>query len=218
MRMPNRNWRDRNRRPGRRQPFRDPKPTILVVCEGRVTEPEYFNALKKTCRNPRVSVEVVEGRGVPLSVVRAAKTLKDHASARARREHDDNLSYDSAWCVYDVDDHPHHHEAREMAEANSINLAISNPCFELWLLLHFRDAPGAIDRVALSSMLKGHDPEYDKHILPENYMSSYETAFLRAKRIDEAACARGDSCCNPSTTVYKLAQEIRSKTADDRTT
>jgi hypothetical protein len=207
--MPNHNWRDRSRRPARRQPFLDPKPTILVVCEGRVTEPEYFRALKTASRNPRVFVELVEGQGVPLSVVRAAKTLKDQASKRARRERDDNLAYDSVWCVYDMDDHPHHHEAREMAGANSINLAISNPCFELWLLLHFRDDPGAVDRVRLRAMLKERDPDYDKHITHPDYLHAYETASLRAKRMDEGACSRGDSGCNPSTTVYKLTREIK---------
>ncbi len=38
--MPSR--RDRDRRPGRRAPFREPKPVILIVCEGERTEPEYF--------------------------------------------------------------------------------------------------------------------------------------------------------------------------------
>lgn len=50
------NARKRQRRPGRQRPFREPKPTILVVSEGEVTEPEYLHGLQQACRNPRVTI------------------------------------------------------------------------------------------------------------------------------------------------------------------
>ena len=37
--------RDRDRRPARPAPFRDPEPIILIVCEGERTEPDYFARL-----------------------------------------------------------------------------------------------------------------------------------------------------------------------------
>lgn len=37
MRGPN-----RERRPGRREPFLDPRPTVLVLCEGEETEKQYL--------------------------------------------------------------------------------------------------------------------------------------------------------------------------------
>jgi hypothetical protein len=46
---------------------------------------------------------------------------------------------DEVWCVFDVDEHPKLAEARDQANANGIQLAVSNPCFELWLLLHFQE-------------------------------------------------------------------------------
>lgn len=161
------------------------------------------------CRNPRVTIQIAAGKGVPLSVVRVAKEFKEIAIVHSRREPDENLAFDSVWCVYDVDDHPHHHEAREMAVANQIELAISNPCFELWLLLHFRDNPGAQDRNALRSLLKQFDPNYDKHVSHPNYTTEFENASLRAKRMDASAENRCDVGTNPSTSVYKLTQMIR---------
>ncbi len=154
----------RKQKPGRRLPFREPLSRILIVCEGSVTEPEYFKGFEEICQNPRIKIQVADDHGVPLTVVRKAKELKEAAVRHSKRERDENIKFDSVWCVYDIDNHPHHHEAREMAIANDSNLAISNPCFELWLLLHFRDNPGAIDRADLRSMLKQFDPDYDKHV------------------------------------------------------
>jgi hypothetical protein len=39
------NARNRQRRRGRRPAFLEPKPVILVVSEGEVTEPEYIRGL-----------------------------------------------------------------------------------------------------------------------------------------------------------------------------
>lgn len=201
--------RDRNRRQSRRQPFRDPKPTILIVCEGLITEPEYFDGFWHACHNPRVTVHVSNDHGVPKTLVGIAKELKNRALIRATREGDDNLAFDSVWCIYDVDDHPHLHEAREMAVANGIELAISNPCFELWLLLHFRDSPGMQQRDTLGTMLKQYDPDYDKHVVYAMFSAGYEEAVARARRMDQFAEECGDAGCNPTTGVYRLTTLIR---------
>lgn len=52
--------RNRSRRQARTAPFRDPKPLILVVSEGKLTEPEYLRGLQRACRNPRVTIKVAE--------------------------------------------------------------------------------------------------------------------------------------------------------------
>ncbi len=73
--------RNRQRQQGRRTPFLDPKPTILVVSEGEVTEPEYLQGLQSACRNPRVTIEVAREHGVPKTLVRIAK---QHTAAICR--------------------------------------------------------------------------------------------------------------------------------------
>ena len=201
--------RDRERRPSRLQPFRDPKPLILIVCEGRITEPEYFDGFWRACHNLRVTVRVSKDHGVPKTLVGIAKEIKNEAQSRAKWEADDNLAFDSVWCVYDVDEHPRLHEAREMAEANGLETAISNPSFELWLLLHFKDSPGMQHRDAILTMLKQHDPEYDKHVDFTKYASGYDEAVRRAKRMDEATETRGEAGCNPTTGVHRLTALIR---------
>ena len=146
--------RNRERRPARRAPFADPKPTILIVCEGQVSEPEYFTGFTRAVRNPRVTIRIEGGAGVPQSVVEAAKRLKREAERQAKREKDDNIRYDFVWCVFDIDDHPNIASASQMARDSGIELAISNPSFELWLLLHFRDNPGMQHRNQITRLLR----------------------------------------------------------------
>ncbi len=201
--------RNRSRRPGRRPPFRDPKPIVLIVCEGEVTEPEYFRGFQSDCRNPRVKIEVADEWGVPRTLVEIAKRHKKEAAENAHREKDENLAYDSVWCVFDIDEHPHVPDAEQMARDNDINLAISNPCFELWLLLHFRDNPGMQHRTRIQDMLTAFVPEYDKHVEYATYSVGYLEAVTRAKRMDQAAKNAGESGRNPTTDVYRLTELIR---------
>jgi len=203
------NARNRPRRPGRRPPFRDVKPRILIVSEGEVTEPEYFKGFIKACRNPRVEIVIAPEQGVPKSCVSVAKERKQKAEADARREKDDNLAYDSVWCVFDVDEHPQVGEAKKMAQDNDIRLAVSNPCIELWLLLHFRDNPGMKSRHQIKEMLTYHVPGYNKHVNYETYAAGYSLAAVRAERMDQAAENAGESGRNPTTGVYQLTNLIR---------
>lgn len=203
------NARNRPRRQGRRPAFRDPKPTILVVSEGEVTEPEYLRGFQRAWRNPRVTIEVAKEHGVPKTLVRIAKQHKEEANTRAAQEKDDNLSYDSVWCLFDIDEHPEIGEAKEMARDNGIELAISNPCIELWLLLHFQDNPGAQLGAKMLALLKKHVPKYDKHVDYAMYAAGYSQAAVRAERLGQAAEEADEPHRNPTTGVYKLTELIR---------
>jgi RloB-like protein len=113
----------------RRRPSREPKIRILVVCEGKKTEPLYLRQLQHHVRNPRVHVEAVGPAGVPRTVVGTAIDPRGQAADEARRQRDENLLWDEVWAVFDVDDHPNVAEAKQLATANGIHLAVSNPCY-----------------------------------------------------------------------------------------
>lgn len=201
--------RKRHRRPGRSIPFRDPKRLILVVCEGRKTEPEYFAGFNRAHRNALVRIEFVKAHGVPRTLIDAAKESKGEALLSAHRERDDNLVFDSVWCVFDFDDHPEIPDALEMARANGIEVALSNPSFELWLLLHFRQNPGMQHRARIKEMLAEYVPGYDKSIDFADYSNGYSEAVTRARRLNEDAEQDGEQGRNPSTGVYRLTELIR---------
>jgi hypothetical protein len=202
--------RNRARRPARSQPFLEPKPTILVVSEGEVTEPEYLYGFIQFVKNPRVDVEVLGVGGAPRTLVESAKDRKKANEKRALRERDDNLRYDQVWCVFDIDEHPNPNvaDAKQMAQDNGIHLAISNPCIELWLWLHFADQPGMRHRHELQKMVKQHIPGYDKHIDFQDCRQGYGDAVRRAKRLDDDAQQDDEEGRNPSTGFWRLTEEI----------
>lgn len=201
--------RNRQRRPGRRQAFRDPKPIILIVCEGRNSEPQYLEGFSRSVHNARVAIRIQPGSGVPRTVVETAKRLKNQAKNEANREGDENLAYDSVWCVFDVDDHPNIADAQQMATDSGIHVALSNPSFELWLLLHFRESPGMQHRNKIVEILKTFVCDYDKNVDYGLYTAGYSNAVRRATQLEEAATASGEPGRNPSTGVYVLTEKIR---------
>ncbi len=109
---------------------------MLIVCEGANTEKQYFEQFAEFHHNSLVDVIVEGGKGVPFSVVQAAKKLRDDAASEALARRMNTSEYQSVWCVFDFDEHPNPNGAKKMATDNGMEVAMSNPCFELWLLLH----------------------------------------------------------------------------------
>ena len=204
------NGRNRKRSPPRKTPFREPKRRILVVTEGEFTEPEYLKQLAIASRNPLLEIIFApESGNDPKSIVGIAKGLLRESKRAARNHEDDHLRFESVWCVFDVDDHLRIPEAKEMALANGIELAISNPSFELWLLLHFRECPGMQHRDKILKLLKGYVAGYEKHVDFQLYSSGYGEAVRRATKMDDLAVALVEEGKNPTTGVYRLTELIR---------
>lgn len=194
---------------GRRRPLRAPLRRILIVCEGRETERRYFEAFQHEVRNPRVHVEIARQTGVPKTVVKDAISLREQASEEARRQRDENLLWDEVWGVFDVDDHPGLNDALELARQHCVQVAVSNPCFELWALLHFQEQHAHIDRHKLRAALQKHLHGYDK-VLDFNKMhGGYVEAVERARNLAARSKRDGEPMRNPNTGVGNLTESIR---------
>jgi hypothetical protein len=190
----------------RRAPFRESKPTILIASEGQETEPLYFDELKTRHRGV-VTVIISAGRSGQTNPRRVLKRLKEEISKRASWTH-----RDQAWLVVDTDQWSEA-ERREIqaavAEDTRIHLAASNPCFELWLLLHFRDAWEAITAADLGRLLKSSTcfGAYEKEAYDaSSLMGRIEDAIGRAKVAGHTAHNQWPT---PGTThVYKVVEKI----------
>jgi len=191
----------------RRRSFREPRARFLIVCEGKVTEPVYFNDVRRAERGI-VDLEIVPG-GVPKTVVERAVEMKKQSERDATRRQDENLRYDSVWCVFDVDEHPFVPEAKQQAQANAINLAVSNPCFELWFLLHFQDQTAHIERHKVRHLCRDHMPGYEKTPPCDLMRPHQDGAIQRAMQLENWQESRGNAGENPSTGVYRLIQQIQ---------
>ena len=193
----------------RRRPRRQPKPRFLIVCEGTVTEPCYFRAVRHAERS---LVELgIEPRATPKTIVERAVELKQQADRDAKRQADDNLKYDEVWCVFDIDEHPLIPEAKDQARDNGIDLSISNPCFEVWALLLFQVQRAHIERGKVQHLCRSHMRNYEKQLDYETLRPKYSDALKRADDLEKWHDARGTGGANPSTTVYRLVERIKAQ-------
>jgi len=125
----------------RPKPYRIPNPTILIVCEGKNTEPSYFEQF-------RVKSLKIEPVGTGKSTI----SLVKHAEAL-----DVLGKYKKIWCVFDKDifSNDNFNEAINRAGRNGYGVAYSNQAFEYWLILHFNDHQGAgLDRSNYNTTIK----------------------------------------------------------------
>ena len=191
----------------RRRPHRQPKPRFLIVCEGTVTEPRYFRDVRHAERS-LIDLQIEPG-GTPRTLVERAVERKREADGKARKLKDDNQKYEEVWCVFDIDEHPLIPEANDQARANGIELAISNPCFELWALLHFQDQRAHIERGKAQHLCRSHMHNYEKDLDYETLRPKYSNALRRAEDLEKWHDSRGTVGANPSTTVYRLVERIK---------
>lgn len=207
-------WRDRSLVRSARGK-RLPRSEIVIVCEGKVTEPKYFASFKDVCGNELVVVKTVGGCGVPFSVVeRAVYEMKTRQSAARKTRDSFDLNFE-VWAVFDRDQHPREQVPRAMrlAAENRIQVAYSNPCFEIWGLMHFRPCNRPGHHHDAQRQLKDELPSYCHENNPIIDAKEIQKLYASAVQNAEDACKQraieGQPNGDPSTTVFKLTERIR---------
>jgi RloB-like protein len=176
---------------------RTQRTTVLISTNGKSTETRYFKFIKHL---PWVSVghvAVTFTNGSPMQAIREA----------AQQRTDDD--YDVAWVVCDVDEFDTNEAASE-ARKQDVSLAWSNPCFEVWLLLHREDHAAflANPRKACERLSKSLGRPWDKSALNfADFEQGIVAAIERAKKLADAPTG------NPSTNVWMLLEELGNPTA-----
>lgn len=107
-----------------------------------------------------------------------------------------------------MDEHPDLADAKKQARDNGIKMAISNPNFELWILLHFQDQTRGEDRSEIRRKCEGHVPRYEKETPYTLMRAHYAEALRRASDLDKWHATRGTDGENPCTAVYLLTQRL----------
>lgn len=209
----------------RREAFRDAR-LIVIASEGKDTERIYFKALAKEYSNLRVHVHILErseneqNNSSPEHVL---KQLNDYKS-KYDLEADDEL-----WLVVDKDRWSEamlSHVATECSQEVAMHMALSNPCFELWLLLHMEDAASlsleeqeqwmknrrrsknadTYLKVRLRQKLGSyHESSYDALTL----IAHIEDAIERARALDKNPTDRWPQTLG--TRVYLLAKSVMNR-------
>ena len=190
---------------------------FLILVEGKVTETQYLKAVKRLVRcGDEISIECRNTE--PIGMVKRAKEIQGSLRKPDR--------YDKVWCVFDVEAKRTQQgryglaeacdEAGRTKESNKIRLAVSNPCFEIWLLWHEADqnAPiysADVQRICIERNITcGKD---GKHL--NNAGALLAEGFNQAKARAEAAKQRHNreektkpEEMNPSSDVYELVDAI----------
>jgi hypothetical protein len=187
-----------------------PRARVLVVCEGKITEPRYLKDLRHAEQVRLVEIVINDEGGVPKTIVERAVALKRSAESEARRQRDNYLKYDEVWCVFDIDAHPNVQAALQQARANGILTAVSNPCFELWLLLHFQEQFAHLRRDQAQAACRGHIANFEKLVPFGVVHANYAEALNRAIALERWQHEQARDGGNPSTGVHKLTERIKS--------
>jgi len=109
---------------------------IVIAAEGRDTENLYFDAMKRELAADNVHVEILHRNNDESSPASVYEQIKGFME-RYIIEQDDEL-----WVVVDRDKWTTKMIAaiaRYCSQNDNQKFCLSNPCFELWLLLHLED-------------------------------------------------------------------------------
>lgn len=167
------------------------KPNFFVFCEGE-TEITYVKFLRSLYRVP---IQVIPRKGKSnITQSDIENTKKDYVLT----------SQDKVFLMFDLDVQGLLENLKKIPDSI---LLVSDPCIELWFLLHYCEQKTHITskqslqklQTCSNGYKKGSLSEDDKKILSSNK----EVAIQRAKSLTEYN--------NPSTTVYKLLEMLKDK-------
>ena len=206
----------------RRGPTREPKQRFTIICEGQNTEPAYFRALQATIQDARIELVIAHVGSMAMTIAQKAVALtKQMKKDRRRRGKTDSYEEkDTIWAVFDRDEQPRFDEAVGLCTAHGVGVARSNPCFELWLILHKADfdQPGTSKYVQrhLQRLCPEYDASGDKKPDCISLISQIEAAEHRAERQMGMREDEGKPFGPPSTTMVHLTRAIRLAAASAR--
>lgn len=140
------------------------------MCGGQVTEVEYVEYLQESLGLSAVSIRSMKEAKAPDQLIGVASQSTGE--------------YDQVWVVCDVDDYGAKMQAAVGdAAARNVKLAVSNPCFEIWLIFHCESC-GALSTAQAQKRAAQLGLTYGKNfksIRVSAIRGAYNDADLRAK-------------------------------------
>lgn len=185
------------------KPFRDAS-LCFIACEGSKTEAQYFSF--SFLQHSRVKLVVIpseNGCSAPVYVLDGLKKVVKNY---------DLQDGDSLWLVIDRDRWHYTTQIKEVShksiQRQPISLAVSSPCFELWLYLHVAEMPSEpiLESEDMIAKIREKLGSYHKSKLQEDdYRERVQIAINRS----EQSCIGSDELpINPGTTVHELMKTI----------
>lgn len=200
--------------------YRDAK-FIVIATEGKMTEPLYFEKLALDHRHRRIHVEVLDEQDEQST----ASSPKDVIKRLNKFEREYNLGQDDElWLVFDRDkwtEQMLNEVVQQAKRKDYYHVADSNPCFEIWLLLHHKSL-AEYDKDTLNDFKQnrrqGTRTKLERELVKicgsynksnpdlSHYIPFVTTAIQNAKETDTEPQTRWLNSIG--TRVYRLAQSV----------
>jgi RloB-like protein len=203
--------------PKKRENRKKLAPVFHIYCEGEKTEPYYLNGYidRFFPGNRRLKVEKTK-KNTPVQLVKEAVKAKNDQNCPEG---------DFFWVVFDREGEAKyskelHQEAYQCAQKNNVSIALSNVCFEVWILLHFEKSTASYnsfnDLKRNSNLREKHINNYDKgdKNVFEVIADRIATARINAIEMNQITINAADPSWtmpyqwNPFSDVYKLLDAI----------
>jgi hypothetical protein len=206
----------------RKSDVTDREKLFLLAYEGNETEPAYFEALKKDYRFNGEILEIVslkrdknDTKSAPKYVFETLKSIKDENNLGTK---------DELWMIIDQDRNRTNIEkySTKCKSEPNFHFALSNPCFEFWLLLHLKDITAfseeelklifenrkvSNNKTYLKKLLSNILPDgyNEANLRPERFLPQLEMAIKQAK---SRAIEGEDYPINLGSDIYKLIEKV----------
>lgn len=183
--------------------------SLWIFCEGD-TECNYFTQLRAVDRI----------RGLQIRPVKSADKRITDIVSYSMKYLDHNPYYlqgDIIVYVFDRDKNTNADFNAVKEDVNitnpSLQLILSNPCFELWILLHFESYSEAIQPQKLKLKLRKHMGAYNKNDKNIYYKTkdNIDAARKHSKKLYQTHMNKNGILCeesNPSTMMFQLIEMI----------
>lgn len=183
---------------------------VVIASEDRYAVKQYFERF----RSSRVQFQVLETSDCNSSPAQVMARLESYKQSY------DFGEGDRFWLVCDLDHWANSGHIQNLTEVirrcrqQEIGIALSSPCFEYWLLLHYQDSPNGEFKLCqpICDLLRSAAGGYDKTKVDRLPLT--QDAVMRAVERARAEDAEGDSGVIPTknqTAVYKIIEDLLSK-------
>ena len=167
------------------------KPNFFVFCEGE-TEIAYVKFLRSLYRAP---IQVIPKKG--------KSNISEDFIVKSKNEYV-QTEQDKVFLMYDLDVDG---MLEKLQKIHSAELLVSNPCVELWFLLHYQEQKTEISSDKCIKKLQKFSKEYKKGTLSEEE----KEVFAKNKKLAVERAKALDVFSNPSTTIYRLLDLLKNK-------
>ncbi|MBD5433314.1 MAG: RloB domain-containing protein [Treponema sp.] len=174
------------------RPPRKMKPVYIVFCEGE-TEETYINFLRQNYRSPIKIITNITGNEISSDFVQ--KKIDD-----VKIFTDENFT---TFLMYDLDVSSVNSKLEKIAATK----LLSNPCIELWFLLHSLKNPNSLTSAGCLQKLRQCGNEWKNY--EKGRLTETQKKILWNRRLEAVANAKSlTESANPSSTVFRIIEKL----------